>query len=239
MTLDSRNLRTLVLLSWSGFLLWLWISGETVRYLGPRTEWLVPFGALALAAAAVVHVRFGAPNGSSARLSIGETAGYAALLLPILAGLLLGGTQLGALAASKKLMARGIDPSALAELAARNASELSFLQVDVAGHNPQFASENGIEPGRSVRLEGFVLHRPKRPHGTFELARFYITCCVADSVPIAVTIEQADTDPPRYGRDDWLSVSGELVRHSGDLRLRATQIERTTPPDQPYLSFSS
>jgi uncharacterized repeat protein (TIGR03943 family) len=238
-TLDRRHVRMLVLVIWSAFLAWLWISGETVRYLGPRTEWLVPFGALALAAAVAVWIRAPAGDEPPARLSLGETMGFAALLVPVAAGLLLSGTQLGALAASKKLTARGIDPSALANLASRGASNLSFVQVKVAEHNPRFADENGIHPGRDVRLVGFVSRAGKARGGSFELARFYITCCVADSVPIGVTIDPADPHPPAYGRDDWLAVSGELVRERRSLLLRATSIERVKPPHHPYLSFGS
>jgi putative membrane protein len=237
-SLDRRNLRTLLLLTWSVFLLWLWLSGETARYLGPRTEWVVPFGAVALGLAALAYSR--APESvERERLSAADVLGLTALTLPMVAGLLLAHTQLGALAASKKLTARGIDPSALAELASRNASGVGFVQVQVAGHNPKFAAESGIKPGREVQLEGFVLHAARSRGGRFELARFYITCCVADSVPIGVTIEPADPHPPSYGRDDWLTVSGELIRRGKELRLRATSIERVKAPEHPYLSFSS
>ena len=156
-TLDARNLRILVLSSWCAFLAWLWLTGETLRYLGPRTQWLVPFGALTLAAATLSYARATGSQAPRSRPSFRETAGLAALLLPIVAGTLLANTQLGALAASKKVTARGIDPSALAELASRNAAQLSFLEVDVAGHNTKFARESGIEPGRPARLVGFVL----------------------------------------------------------------------------------
>jgi putative membrane protein len=236
--LDRRNVRTLLLLTWSVFLLWLWLTGETARYLGPRTGWLVPFGGIALGLAALAYSR--APTSVERQpLSAGDVLGFGALVLPMVAGLLLAQTQLGALAASKKLTARGIDPSALAELASRNSSGVGFVQVQVAGHNAKFAAESGIKPGRDVRLEGFVLHAPKSPNGPFELARFYITCCVADSVPIGVTIEPADTRAPSVRRDDWLAVSGELVRRGKELELRGSSIRRINAPKHPYLSFSS
>lgn len=239
MTLDRRSVRTLTLLIWCVFLLWLWTSGETARYLGPRTQWLVPFGGIALALAALAHSRAPGSGESRTRLSIGDVAGFGVLLVPMAAGLLLANTQLGALAASKKLTARGIDPSALAELASRNASVVSFAQVKVAEHNRKFASETGIGPGRDVQLVGFVLHGARHGRGSFQLARFYITCCVADSVPIGVTIDPADPHAPSYGRDDWLDVSGELVRRGEALHLRATKIARVKAPHHPYLSFTS
>jgi uncharacterized repeat protein (TIGR03943 family) len=238
-TLDRRSFRTLMLLIWCVFLLWLWTTGETARYLGPRTSWLVPFGGLALALAALAHSRMPGTGEASARPTRADIAGFTALLIPVAAGLLLANTQLGALAASKKLTARGIDPSALAELASRNASVVSFAQVKVAEHNRKFAAQTGIGPGRDVRLVGFVLRGPSGVGGQFQLARFYITCCVADSVPIGVTIDSADPHAPSYGRDDWLDVSGELVRSGSALHLRATKIARVKAPRHPYLSFSS
>ena len=238
MTLDRRSVRILVLLTWSGFLVWLWASGETVRYLGPRTTWLVPFGAIALALAAILYARAPASAEPSPRLGRAELVGFAALILPIVAGMLLANTQLGALAASKKLTSRGIDPTALAELAARNGSGLSFLQLKVAEHNAKFAGDNDIRPGKEVRLLGFVAKSPGRSRSSFELARFYITCCVADSVPIGIVIESTDPNPPAFGRDDWLNVSGEIVRRGESLRVRATKITRAEAPSHPYLSFS-
>jgi uncharacterized repeat protein (TIGR03943 family) len=238
-TLDRRSFRTLLLLIWCVFLLWLWTTGETARYLGPRTSWLVPFGAIALALAAIAHSRAAGTREGQARPTAADIAGFAVLLVPVAAGLLLANTQLGALAASKKLTARGIDPSALAELASRNASVVSFAQVRVAEHNRKFAAQTGIGPGRDVRLVGFVLRGPSDAHSQFQLARFYITCCVADSVPIGVTIDPADPRAPSYRRDDWLDVSGELVRRGPALQLRATKIARVKAPRHPYLSFSS
>jgi hypothetical protein len=58
-------------------------------------------------------------------------------------------------------------------------------------------------------------------------------------VPIGVTIQPADPRPPAYQRDDWLDVSGELVRRGPHLVLRATRIARIDAPDHPYLSFTS
>jgi uncharacterized repeat protein (TIGR03943 family) len=236
-TLDRRNLRALLLLTWSAFLFWLWLTGETARYLGPRTQWLVPFGAVALGLAALAYVRAPA-SAERARLSTAEAIGFTALALPMLAGLLLAHTQLGALAASKKLTARGIDPTALAELASRNSAGGDFAKVQVASHNPKFAAQSGIKPGRDLQLEGFVMRGPKGAGRSFDLARFYIYCCVADAVPIDVTIEPADPHAAAYRRDDWLSVSGELVRRDGELRLRATRIRRIQAPKHPYLWFS-
>jgi hypothetical protein len=153
--------------------------------------------------------------------------------------LLLAQTQLGALAASKKLTARGIDPTALAELASRNASQLGFVQVQAAEHNSGFAAQSGIKPGGEVRLVGFVWHPAKTERGRFDLAP------LLHHLLRGRLGTDRSHDPARrpaaaaYQRDDWLDVSGEVVRRGPHLVLRSARIEPVKAPDHPYLSFSS
>ena len=54
-TFTSMILRLSTLLVWSGFLTWLMVSGEVYRYIGARTRWVVVFGALILALAALAQ----------------------------------------------------------------------------------------------------------------------------------------------------------------------------------------
>jgi uncharacterized membrane protein YcgQ (UPF0703/DUF1980 family) len=70
----------------------------------------------------------------------------------------------------------------------------------------------------------------------FELARFYITCCVADAVPVGVPVE---TSGARYRKDDWLDVSATLAQRGKRYVLVARQIKHVKAPKDPYLSFSS
>jgi uncharacterized repeat protein (TIGR03943 family) len=239
-TVDARSVRALVLVAWSAFLLWLWASGEVVRYLGPRTQWIVPVGAVGLALVTYAYCREnGRRQGPVTRVRMGEALGLAALLLPIVAGAVLANAQLGALAASKKLGQRGIDLSALANLSVRGASHPDFVQVDVAGHNPGYAKRSGLLEGRTVRLVGFVAREPSGPRRRFQLARFYITCCVADSVPIGVTVDPATAGRSAYRKDDWLDVTASLAHRGKEYVLMARKIERVGPPKDPYLTFPS
>ena len=240
MTIDSRNVRALVLIAWSAFLLWLWGSGEVARYLGPRTQWVVPVGAVALVLITGAYLRENRRRPQWAgRIRLGEALGLGALLLPVVAGALFANAQLGALAASKKLSQRGIDLSALADLAAGDASHPDFVQIDVAGHNAGFAKRTGLTAGRTVRLVGFVASSPRGQRGRFQLARFYITCCVADAVPIGVPVDPATARRIRYRKDDWLDVTASLAHRGNAYVLQARKISRTNAPHDPYLSFSS
>jgi uncharacterized repeat protein (TIGR03943 family) len=170
------------------------------------------------------------------RIRTGEALGLAALLLPIVAGAVLANASLGALAASKKLGQRGIDLSALTDLSVRDASHPDFVQISVAGHNQGFAKQSGLVNGRPVRLTGFVAGSSGRQ---FQLARFYITCCVADAVPVGVPVDTSGARGASYRKDDWLDVSATLAQRGKRYVLVARQIKHVKAPKDPYLSFSS
>jgi putative membrane protein len=236
MRLDLRSVRALALIAWAGVFAWLWTTGESVRYLGPRTQWVVPLGAVGLTLAAAGYLR-ATRDTPSTRARPLELAGLAALLVPILAAATLAHAQLGSLAASNKLSSRGIDPSALARLASRDASTVGFLQLNAAGRDAGLSRELGLAAGRPVRLVGFVSSPDgRRP---IELSRFYITCCVADAVPVSVHVSQGALRRLRVRRDDWLDVTGVLAHGNREWILRAVRVEHVDAPSNPYLAFAS
>lgn len=237
MRLDLRSIRALGLAAWGALFGWLWLSGESVRYLGPRTQWVVPLGAVGLTLAAAGYLRATRDMPSSRARPL-ELAGLAALLLPILAAATLAHAQLGSLAASNKLSSRGIDPSALARLASRDASTVGFLQLNAAGRDAGLSRELGLEAGKPVQLVGFASSTLEggRP---FELSRFYITCCVADAVPVGVHVSRGTVRRLRVQRDDWLRVTGVLARGDREWIVRAVRVEHVDAPSNPYLSFAT
>jgi uncharacterized repeat protein (TIGR03943 family) len=232
MRLDRRSIRALALVAWASVFAWLWVSGESVRYLGPRTQWVVPVGALGLTLAAAGYLLTTRAD-TPARLGLREGLGLGALVLPVLAAAVLANAQLGALAASNKLSSRGIDSSALARLASRDAKHVGFLQLNAAGRDQGLTRELGLAEGRSVELTGFV-SKTGRP---FTLSRFYITCCVADAVPIGVRVLPRKKDGG-LERDDWIDVTGVLTRGHREWIVKALQIKHVKPPSDPYLSFT-
>jgi uncharacterized repeat protein (TIGR03943 family) len=236
MRLDPRSIRLAVLVIWCLCFTWLWATGEVVRYLGPRTEWVVPVGAITLALAAIAYSR--GQSGRSGRVSRGEAAGLAALVLPVVMVATLAHAQLGSLAASNKLSSRGIDVAALARFASRDASEVSFLQVKGAEKDQQLADQLDIKPGRNVNLVGFVSNAPATPKASLVLSRFYITCCVADAIPLGVTIQPFTAKLAAYRKDQWLAVTGVLAKVDGHFVVRAERVERVSAPSNPYLSFA-
>jgi putative membrane protein len=237
MRVDLRSIRAIGLAAWGALFGWLWLSGESVRYLGPRTQWVVPLGAVGLTLAAAGYLRSTRDMASSRARPL-ELAGLAALLVPILAAATLAHAQLGSLAASNKLSSRGIDPAALARLASRDASSIGFLQLNAAGRDAGLSRELGLASGKSVQLVGFVSSKPRgtRP---FELSRFYITCCVADAVPVSVHVSRGAVRRLRVRRDDWLKVTGVLAHGDREWIIRAVRVEHVDAPSNPYLSFAT
>ena len=239
MTLDGRALRLLVMAAWSLFLFWLWTSDEVLRYLGPRTEWVVPVGAFALSAATVAYGRKGRAEVAPTRPPLREVVGAGALLLPIAVAGILSGASLGSLAASQKLTARGVDVGALARLESGRSKEVTFLDLNAAVRDEEIAKDKDIHPGRSVTLTGFVSHEATGADGHFELSRFYITCCVADAIPIGVTVVPGSGVKARPRRDEWLVVTGAVVREGDEFGVRALKIKPATQPEHPYLGFTA
>jgi putative membrane protein len=86
---------------------------------------------------------------------------------------------------------------------------------------------------------GFVSTPPGRPGARFELSRFYITCCVADAVPVGVLVATPGERRDRLHRDDWLDVTGALIRGKREWIVRAARVAHVDAPSDPYIWFST
>jgi len=65
-----------------------------------------------------------------------------------------------------------------------------------------------------VNLTGFVMKAGASPKAPFTLGRFYITCCVADAIPIGVTVDPTLAEGG-FPANTWLDVTGALDNKSG------------------------
>jgi uncharacterized repeat protein (TIGR03943 family) len=230
-TIDARIARGGVLTLWAVFFLVLWATGTSDRFLGSRTQWIVPFGAVVLALAAVAYTYgYLRARRHGPALTLREAASLFALLVPLAAVALVPHAALGSFAASRK----GGITFPLARPAAPSApSQASFLDIRIAEGDRDFAADAGIREGLHVRLLGFVTRAKDVPAGTFELARFYIACCIADAEAVGVPVAGRG----RFRHDTWLDVSGTLERRGKRFVVAADRISRVPTPKQPYLSF--
>jgi uncharacterized repeat protein (TIGR03943 family) len=231
-SIDARIVRGGVLVLWAAFFAVLWETGTSDRYLGSRTQWVVPFGAVVLGLAALLYAYgYARARPQGPELTLREASGLFALLIPLAAVLIVPHAALGSFAASRK--GNGIHFQSVRQPAPAKPADASFLDIRMAEGDHTFAAEAGIEPGLRVHLLGFVSGSSDVPRGTFEIARFYIACCIADAQPVGVPIS-ADRSFPK---DAWLDVSGSLERRGRRFVVVARQIVRAKEPSQPYLSF--
>jgi uncharacterized repeat protein (TIGR03943 family) len=225
-----RTARTVVLAIWTGFFAWLWLSGELVRYIGPRTYWVVVFGAIALAIATLAHVAtLRTENPSS--LPLREVLGHILMVAPLLAVLIIPAAELGAQAASRKASSGGL-VAAINRVAPTHVDEIGFAELNYASESEEYALATGIGAGRDVDLIGFATGTGESEG--FKLTRFYISCCAADAIPYSVVIDPASTgaDPKN---DDWLHVKGVIEERDGKLVVVAESVRDVKAPDTPYL----
>ena len=230
--MSVRLARTFVLLAWAELFALLWLTGETSRYLGPRTSWVVPFGTVTLTAAALAYGLAAVRGDRRERLSRTEAAGLLGLLVPILAVIFVPQAELGALAASRKATDR-----AAASWSPPNPSPskgIAFAEIDYAGYSQVFAQEAGIRPGRRVELVGFVSKAQPAVRAPFPLSRFYVSCCAADAIPYSVTIDPAGIRGD-FSSNTWLQVSGVLRNDGEGFYLEAGAIRKVNEPQDPYL----
>jgi uncharacterized repeat protein (TIGR03943 family) len=234
MRVDPRRaLRLAVLVCWAGFFAYLWLSGEMTRYLGPRTYWVVVFGGVVLTLAAIGHLvtlRTAAPQAPT----VGEVLGHLLLLAPIAAVLAVPQAELGALAAAKKSSGGGIvSVTSILPPEPKPGAPLSFIDIHFAERSQPYADAVGAAEGTGVTLTGFVSRLPGEA-GTFELTRFYVSCCAADAIPYSVEVEASGL-PASVALDDWLRVEGELAPGGDGFVVRPSSIEQVDTPKEPYL----
>jgi putative membrane protein len=232
-----RALRGGVLAAWAAFFTWLWVTGEIARYLGPRTYWVVPFGALLLGAAALMHVVALRVVDRRPRPSTMDVVGAVMLIVPLIAVGIVPSAKLGSLAASRKSTAASFadvgSPAVTGPI--EPIENPTFRDIAYAEQSERYAITIGLEPGRRVELLGFVDDEPDGPEGTFQLTRFYVSCCAADAIPYSTAIDPPGSGPAEFPDDVWVRAAGKLERRGDRLVVVADQLERVPEPEKPYL----
>lgn len=220
-----RLIRGLALSAWALLFAWLWLSGKATMYVGPRTIWVVWFGAIALTVAAVAvlaGVRGPAPGRGVTRRDL---LAMTALMAPVLCAVAIPAPLLGSLAVSQKAVG-GI----AADRLRAERDHPSLYAIAAASAQPEKAADFGIRPGMRVDIDGFVSGQVP---GGIEVSRFLAMCCAADAVPYSITA----TTPPgeaAYANDTWLQLRGTVREGEEGFVLEATSVSAIDPPSNPY-----
>ena len=165
---------------------------------------------------------------------------WARLLLvsvPLMIGVFVPAKALG----SAAIQTGGIT-TGLTSVGSGTSSELNIASTDrtVLDWVRAFGSASDLNTfaGQSADMIGFV-YRDIRFDGKpqFLVARFVMSCCVADASAMGITVQTADAD--KWEADGWIRVTGKFaiqtVNGSAAPVLVADKIEPAAQPAHPYL----
>lgn len=225
--------KSLILFGMGAYLTLLVLTGNLDNYINQRFAWLVVVGALLFFVLALTNLRaITNPEGRE-----GEHHHYhiswdilLVVAFPLLLALLIPSRSLGIEAVNGGV---SLNPVGIGRVT-RSPLDRNILdwlrEFDRAPTPAQF---NGLP----VDVVGFVYREPLHPEDGFMLARFTMSCCVADAFPIGMPVI---ADGAReFEAGEWLRVQGALKASAFGAEilplLFAERIERVDEPRQPYL----
>ena len=221
----------LVLAAWAGLFWFLWISGREAFYLSTRTDWIVPIAAVLLTAATVgrlASARVVAPKPFAAR----ELWIMGLMVVPVVLVLFAPVTTLGTFSAGKRA---GFSGAGFAASAGDIGSgELTLIDVAAAETSPEGERALAKRAGETVDFVGFVSIRDDTPADEFLLARYVVTCCVADATIAEVRV--VNVTPGQFANEDWVQVTGTIFPIGREVIVDASDIVGVERPDHPYLT---
>jgi hypothetical protein len=171
-----------------------------------------------------------AERGARTRPSLRDLAGYAVLLAPVIAVLIVDSPQLGANAAQRK----GQIEVSVDELPENDGKTLDLVSFVAASQDPEIARELGLdERARPVAFPAIVT---RREASEIEVTRFKIYCCAADAIPYTATIDDRRTLGADLELNDWVYVRGAAhPAADGTLTVRPQSLQPVEAPLDPYL----
>jgi uncharacterized repeat protein (TIGR03943 family) len=230
-------LRVTVLALFSGYFGYNVLTGQIANYINVRFIWLT-YVAVLIFVLMTVSAVFRALNPAPDAYSISESRRLTWPLLfvaalPLTFGILFPSQPLGADAVNGSISTRtvlGVNEAAF-NVAPENRNVLDWLRV--------FAETNDFTKfdGQPVDVVGFIYREPSFESDAFMVARFTISCCVADASALGLPAVFPDADS--YADGDWVHVTGRMLTapFDGD-ELPVIQVQSVTPidvPDEPYL----
>lgn len=213
--------------------LYLYISGEIALYIHSRFHPLTLATGIVLALLAVGRLVIPAKACGCAQL---KPYVYSIFLLPIIIGLFSPVRVLDAGLANR----RGISLQPPLAVPAWNAPPVGAIRLDDQNYMTIYAnlySNPQKFKGRVVEVEGFVLHKDEYGPGTFIVARYSITCCIADAVLLGFLANwQGSTT---IAENDWVKVAAivqpELYNDKLVPMLVIQYLEVIRQPRNPYI----
>jgi len=239
----NRLVKTLILFLLGAFLFVRVVDGTVLYYINQRfvlLTWLAAGGFVLVAAS---YYLVSGRHRHAHDHEHGELTWVGALIvaLPLLLGWLVPPRPLGAAAIGNREINLG-SLGSLSSIAPPQAGETMGL---VAGEKNildwlndfQRSSNPADFAGQEAHLIGFVYRDGRFADNTFMVARFTVSCCVADAAPVGLIVQWPDA--ASLPADQWVDVTGHFAvgTFAGQQIpiLVADTITLTEPPAQPYL----
>lgn len=158
------------------------------------------------------------------------------LAIPLILGIMVAPKTLGATAIDN----RGISTDfAVSSDAAAKSLTIVPSERNVLDWARAIASTTEPEQfyGQEAEVIGFVYRDSRFADNQFMVARFTLTCCVADALAVGIVVQTEDAQA--FEVDTWVEISGVFQETDFDGALMpaifATEIAPTDQPEQPYL----
>jgi len=153
--------------------------------------------------------------------------------LPLLMGVMIPSQPLGANAVNGSIRTSAVNSanSSGFAIAPEQRNVLDWLREFNA------SDDHATINGQRANVIGFVYKEPDYPDGYFMVARFTVSCCVADASAIALPVQYSDAGQLEQGA--WVRVSGsvEVRDFQGDTApvIREATVNAVDTPEHPYL----
>lgn len=154
--------------------------------------------------------------------------------VPLVLGIAIPSAPLGAESIRGSVSTVGFAPAVSADTFSISPEKRNILDwVRVVSDSANWSEFDG----EKVDVSGFVYREPNIPAGQFMIARFTMSCCVADASALALFVETSDAEA--YADGEWIQVTGAMqyrtVNDNPHLVISATDITYIPLPEQPYL----
>lgn len=232
----QEALKCAVMLGMGLYLTALILTNRLSNYINLQFSWLTLMSAVLLIGMGVWSLwQMRRPTAyGSAHLPI-QLSSLFVLAIPLLLGVLVPSQPLGASAITGGVSLNPVGGSTVQSYVKppleRNI--LEWLREFSNTSNP--AAFDGLD----VDVVGFIYREPNMEANQFMVARFTMSCCVADAFAIGLPIEVADESIAELADGTWIRVRGTLkagtFNGSAVPIITPTAIEPIDTPDQPYL----
>jgi uncharacterized repeat protein (TIGR03943 family) len=225
-----RVAAAIVLGLWAALFWFLLLTDRSGLYLSSRTGWLVPVGATILTVAAIG--RFASARTSHRDvLSRREAWTLGAIAAPAVLLLALPPITLGTYSVDRRSSFAGSGVGATARAVT---GDLDFVDVGAAQSFDAALAQLTERAGEPITLEGIVADDEGLPADELLLARYIVTCCVADATVARVRV--VGVPPGAFATDDWIRVRGRVYPVGREVLVAAGSVEAIPVPDRPYLT---